>query len=125
MSVLNTRPFSRIAIASALSLGLTAGAVSVASASSVTKSTNHASAKANTSVAFKGTVTAFTAGVSVTVLPAKGAAKTFTINTSTKILRSTNVKNTATLAVGDRVVVRAMASASSAATSINILAAKK
>ncbi|MDE3081900.1 MAG: hypothetical protein KGJ39_00610 [Acidobacteriota bacterium] len=106
-----------------LSLGLAAGAMSVASASSVAKSTSHASADANTTVAFQGVITGLPTG-SITVLSAKGTSKTYAIATTTTILRATNVKNTATLAVGDRVLVRALASAPTIATSINILAAK-
>jgi hypothetical protein len=123
MRVLHTRPFGQVAIASMLSLGLAGGAMSVASASSVAKSTSHASAKANTTVAFHGVITGLPTG-SITVLSAKGASKTYTITATTTILRATNVKNTATLAVGDRVLVRALASAPTIATSINILAVK-
>lgn len=123
MRVLHTRPFGQVAVASVLSLGLAAGAMSVASASSVAKSTSHASADANTTVAFQGVITGLPTG-SITVLSAKGTSKTYAIATTTTILRATNVKNTATLAVGDRVLVRALASAPTIATSINILAAK-
>jgi hypothetical protein len=124
MHVLHTRSLGQAAIASLLSLGLAAGAVSVASASSTAKSTSHASAKANTSVAFQGVVTSLPTG-SILVLSAKGVSKTFAITATTKILRAMNVKNAATLAVGDRVMVRALASAPTTATSINILGAKK
>ena len=107
-----------------LSAGLLAGTVGIASAatqSSAAKS--DASAKADASVSFEGTVTVVANG-SVTVVNAKGITQVFTITSSTKVLRIANVKNPATLAVGERVEVRAMASAKSVATTINILGAK-
>ena len=124
MHVLHTRSFGQVAIASVLSLGIAAGTVGIAAASSSVKSTSHASTKAHTSAVFQGVVTVLPTG-SITVLNAKGASKTFAITATTTILRATNVKHPATLAVGDRVVVRALASTSTTATSINILGAKK
>ncbi len=124
MHVLHTRSFGQVAIASALSLGLAAGAMSVASASSTPTTTNHASVKAHTSVAFQGVVTSLPTG-SIMVLNAKGTSKTFTIAATTTILRASNVKNASTLAVGERVMVRALASTPTVATSVNILGAKK
>jgi len=120
-----TRTFGRVAVATLLSLGLTAGAVSVASAAThPAKAVSHASVKADKTVAFHGVVTVLPAGF-VTVVNAKGTTETFTIATTTKILRASNVKHPATLAVNDRVEVRALASAPLVATSINILGAKK
>ena len=124
MNALHTRPLGQIAIASVLSLALATGAMSVASASTSAKSTSHTSAQAHASVAFQGVVTSLPTG-SIVVLSAKGTSKTFALTATTTILRATNVKNTATLAVGDRVVVRALASAPTTATSVNIIAAKK
>jgi hypothetical protein len=124
MRVLHTRPFGQAAIATVLSLGLAAGAMSIASASSIVKSTGHASAKASTTIAFQGVITDLPTG-SITVVSAKGTSKTFAITATTTILRAMNVKNTAALAVGDRVEVRAVASAPTTATSINVLGAKK
>src|SRR5487761_1616874 len=124
MYAFKTRTFGRVAVATLLSLGLTAGAVSVASASTHSnKALSHASTKASATVAFQGLITALPAG-SVTVVNSKGTSETFTIATTTKILRAANVKNAAVLAVNDRVEVRALASAPTVATSINILAVK-
>ena len=120
-----TRTFGRVAVTTVLSLGLTAGAVSIASAAThPAKAISHASVKADKTVAFQGVITGLLTG-SVTVLNAKGTSETFTIATTTKILRASNVKNPATLAVGDRVEVRALAATPLAATSINILGVKK
>jgi putative heme iron utilization protein len=119
-----TKIFGRVAVATLLSLGLTAGAVSVASAAThPANAVSHASVKADKTVAFQGVVTALPAGF-ITVVNADGTSKTFTITATTKILRASNVKNPATLAVNDRVEVRALASAPLVATSINILAAQ-
>jgi hypothetical protein len=117
-----TRNFGQVAVATLLSLGLTAGAVSAASATTNShKALSHSSVKANSTVAFQGVVTALPTG-GVTVVNAKGTSETFTIATTTKLLRALNVKNAAVLAVNDRVEVRALASAPTVATSINILA---
>jgi len=122
MYAFKTRTFGRVAVASLLSLGLTAGAVSVASATTHSnKALSHASVKADKTVAFQGLITVLPGG-SVTVVNSKGTTETFTIATTTKILRAANVKNPAVLAVNDRVEVRALASAPTVATSINILA---
>ncbi len=124
MNTFTTRTIGRIAVSSVLSLGLTAGAISIASASTHSnKASSHASAKADQSIAFQGVVTALPTG-SITVMNAKGTSDTFTLTATTKILRASNVKNTAVLAIGERVVVRAMASAPTVATSVNIVAAK-
>ena len=121
-----SRMFGRVAVASLLSLGLTAGAVSIASAASrSTKTTNHSSVKAQKTIAFQGVIgTPYVAGT-INVTNAKGTLKTFTVTATTKILRASNVKNTAILAAGDRVEVRALVSAPTLATSVNILGAKK
>ena len=119
-----TSTFGRVAVASLLSVGLTAGAVSIASAAShPTKTTSHTSVKAQKSIAFQGVIKTLSTD-SVLVTNAKGVSKTFAIAPTTRILRASNVKNTATLAVGDRVEVRALALTSTplVATSINILA---
>jgi hypothetical protein len=119
-----TRSFGQVAVATLLSLGLTAGVVSAASATTHSnKALSHASIKANSTVAFQGVVTALPAG-GVTVVNAKGTSETFTITTTTKLLRALNVNNAAIVAVNDRVEVRALASAPTVATSINILAVK-
>jgi hypothetical protein len=121
-----TRAFGRVAVATLLSLGLTAGAVSVASAAThPAKAVSHASVKADRTVAFQGVVTTLVPSVSVTVKNAKGTSETFTITATTKMLRASNLKHPATLALNDRVVVRALASAPTVATSINILGGKK
>jgi len=96
----------------------------LASAPLVATSINILGVKAVKTVAFHGVVTVLPAGF-VTVVNAKGTTETFTIATTTKILRASNVKHPATLAVNDRVEVRALASAPLVATSINILGAKK
>jgi hypothetical protein len=115
-----TRAFGQVAVATLLSLGLTAGVVSAASATTHSNTAlSHLSIHANT--AFQGVVTALPAG-GVTVVNAKGTSETFTINTATKLLRASNVNNAAVLAVNDRVEVRALSSAPTIATSINILA---
>ena len=119
-----TGTFGRVAVASLLSLGLTAGAVSIASAAShPTKTTSHTSVKAQKAIAFQGVIKTLSSN-SMLVTNAKGVSKSFAIAPTTKILRASNVKNTATLAVGDRVEVRALALTSTplVATSINILA---
>ena len=119
-----TGTFGRVTVASLLSLGLTAGAVSIASAAShPTKTTSHTSVKAQKAIAFQGVIKTLSTD-SVLVTNAEGVSKTFAIAPTTKILRATNVKNTVTLAVGDRVEVRALALTSTplVATSINILA---
>ena len=127
-----TGTFGRVAVASLLSLGLTAGAVSIASAAShPAKTTNHSSVKALKTIAFQGIASGYLAVVgttpgSITVTNAKTkSSKVFTITSTTKILRASNVKNAAVLANTDRVEVRALASAPLVATSINILGAKK
>ena len=123
MNKIQTRTFGQVAVATLLSLGLTAGAVGVASATTHSnKALSHSSVKAQANVSFQGKITGLIAGTSVTVLNAKGTSETFTLTTTTKLLRATNVKNTAVLAMGDRVEVRALASAPTVATSINILA---
>lgn len=118
MQDFTTKTFGRIAVATMLSLGLSAGAVTIASAS-----TSHASAKADKTVAFQGTVSVLATGT-VTVVNSDGTMKMFTVSTTTKILRAVNVNNAAVLSVGDRVVVRSLMSAPLAATSVNILAVK-
>ena len=119
-----TRSFGQVAVATLLSLGLTAGVVGAASATTHSnKALSHASIKAHRTVAFQGVVTALPVG-GVTVVNAKGTSETFTITTTTKLLRALNVKNAAVLAVNDRVEVRALSSAPTVATSINILAVK-
>ena len=125
-----TGTFGRVAVASLLSLGLTAGAVSIASAAShPAKTTNHTSVKAQKTIAFQGLASKYTALTSsatgsITVTNSK-SSKVFTITSTTKILRASNVKNAANLATAYRVEVRALASAPLVATSINILGAKK
>ncbi len=125
-----TGTFGRVAVASLLSLGLTAGAVSIASAAShPAKTTNHSSVKAQKNIAFQGLASGYVAVVgttpgSITVTNSK-SSKVFTITSTTKILRASNVKNAANLATAYRVEVRALASAPLVATSINILGAKK
>jgi|GEM_PF-5527293 len=116
-----TRAFGQVAVASLLSLGLTAGVVSAASATTHSNKAplSHFSIKSTT--AFQGVVTALPAG-GVTVVNAKGTSETFSITTTTKLLRALNVNNAAVLAVNDRVEVRALSSAPTVATSINILA---
>lgn len=117
-----TRTFGQVAVATLLSLGLTAGVVSAASATThLSKPLSHMSVYAN--VSFQGVVTALPTG-GVTVKNAKGTSDTFTIASTTTMLRATNVKHTVTLAIGDRVEVRALASAPTVATSINILAVR-
>ena len=125
-----TGTFGRVAVASLLSLGLMAGAVSIASAAShPAKTTNHSSVKAQKTIAFQGlasgyrAVTSTTPG-SITVTNSK-SSKVFTITSTTKILRASNGKNAANLVTAYRVEVRALASAPTVATSINILGAKK
>jgi hypothetical protein len=119
-----TRTFGRVAVATLLSLGLTAGAVSFASAAThPAKAVSHVSVKAEKTVAFHGVVTALPAGF-VTVVNAKGTSETFAITATTKILPAPK-KIPATLVVNDRVDVRALASAPLVATSINIHGAKK
>ena len=119
-----TRTFAQAAVATLLSLGLTAGVVGAASATTHSnKALSHASIKANSTTAFQGVVTALPAG-GVTVVNAKGTSETFTITATTKLLRALDVKNAAIVAVNDRVEVRALSSAPTVATSINILAVK-
>ncbi|MHB8334889.1 MAG: hypothetical protein ACYDEH_08350, partial [Acidimicrobiales bacterium] len=80
--------------------------------------------KAQKTIAFQGVIgTPYVAGT-INVTNAKGTLKTFTVTATTKILRASNVKNTAILAAGDRVEVRALASAPTLATSVNILGVK-
>jgi hypothetical protein len=121
---IQTKTFGQVAVATLLSLGLSAGVVSVASATTHSnKALSHFSIKSHKTVAFQGAVTALPAG-GVTVTNAKGTSETFTITTTTTMLRASNVKTSAVLAVSDRVEVRALASAPTVATSINILAVK-
>lgn len=124
MNEFKTSTFGRVAISTLLSAGLLAGTVGIASAttqSSAAKS--HASAKTDSVVVFQGTITALSTG-SFSVANVKGVTQTFTTTAATKILRATNMKNLATLAMGERVVVRSLTSAPTVATTINILGAK-
>jgi hypothetical protein len=116
-----TRAFGQVAVATLLSLGLTAGVVSAASATTHSNKAPLSHFSIKSTAAFQGVVTALPAG-GVTVVNAKGTSETFSITTTTKLLRALNVNNAAVLAVNDRVEVRALSSAPTVATSINILA---
>ena len=114
----NPRTVGRVAATAVLSMGLTAGAISVASATShSTRGKTHVSV--NATVATRGTVTAFSS-TSLTVLAKNGASSTFTIGTTTAVLGSKHLTIVPTLAMGQYVVVRALASAPTVASSITI-----
>src|SRR5579863_9424047 len=95
-----TRSFGQVAVASLLSLGLTAGVVSAASATTSNKVSSHTSTNAHSTVVFQGIVTALPAG-GVTVVNAKGKSETFTVNSTTTLLRAANVNNAAVQAMND------------------------
>lgn len=115
---INPRTVGRVAATAVLSMGLTVGAVSIASAAPhSTHGTDHDSV--NATVATSGTVTALS-GTSITVLGKNGTSSTFTIGTTTAVLGDKHLTIVPTLALGQSVVVRALASAPTAATSITI-----
>jgi hypothetical protein len=91
----------------------------LSSAPTVATSINILAINANNSIAFRGKITALPTG-GVTVINAKGVSETFNIATTTKMLGKHGA-----LAVNDRVLVRAMAAAPLAATSINVLGTTK
>ena len=114
---IKTRAIGKFGVAAVLGMCLTASTVGIASAATHSAKTTF-NAKADKTVAFQGVITAVSA-TSVTALSKKGTSETFTIATTTKILHG------ATLAMGDRVEVRALAASPAVATSINVLGVKK
>jgi hypothetical protein len=110
----------RVAAMAIISMGLSVGVLGVASAA--THSTVHASVNSKT-VATSGTITILSS-TSITVLSREGTSSTFTIAVTTTVLGSKHTTTVPTLALGQRVVIRALASAPTAATQITIEAAK-
>jgi hypothetical protein len=121
MKRINSHDVGRVAATAIISMGLTVGAISVASAAS--HSTHDtASDSVNATAATSGTVTALSS-TSITVLN-KGVSSTFTIATTTTVLGSKHMTTVPTLALGQSVVVRALTSAPTVATQITIEALK-
>ena len=121
MYKINPQNVGRVAATAVLSIGLSVGAISVASAAAHgTHGSVHSGV--NRTIAFQGTITAVSS-TSVTVLNAKGTSSTFTI-TTTKVLGGSSKTTPPTLALGQRVVVHAWKSAPTIASRITIEAAK-
>lgn len=79
MYAFKTRTLGQVAVAAVLSMGLTAGAVGIASAAThAANTTSHTSAKTAKSAAFQSVVTTVPV-TSVTALSAKGTSETFTV----------------------------------------------
>lgn len=107
-----------------LAVGQRVEVIAYAATPTVAKSVNILAAKANRVVSFRGVVTA-TSATSLSLKDAKGTIDTFVVSASTKVLHSANVKHSVTLAIGDRVEVRALSANPTAALTINILGANK
>jgi Domain of unknown function (DUF5666) len=119
---INPHTVGRVAATAVISMGLTLGAITVASGAS---HSSHGAVhdSANATVETRGSVTVLSS-TSITVLGKNGVSSTFSIGTTTTILGSKHLTPVPALAMGQNVVVTALASAPTAATSITIEAMK-
>ena len=125
MYKIKTRAVGRIAAATALSFGLAASAVSVASASSHGRDSSHHDSGAFTSTQsdrVEGTVSAYSAAVgatngSISILSKGGSTTTYTLTSATTI---TGLAAGATLASPDRVALELSTTTPVTVTSIKV-----
>jgi hypothetical protein len=122
MNKIKTKTVGRVTAAAALSLGLAASAVSVASAS--THGSRHGGRHGfadgtNWTKGFGGVVTAVTA-TSVTVTGRHGTSSAFVITPTTTFAEGSTTVLPAALVVGDRIEIQVSSSATTTATSIGI-----
>jgi hypothetical protein len=124
MNKITTKVVGRVTAATAISMGLAASAVSVASASEHgSRLSNHDgfAKKANWADGTDGVVTAVSAS-SVTITGHDGTSSTFAITTATTFTEGTTTVPATDLVVGSRVDIQASTTTAGTAASINIKA---